>query len=489
MTSKPVVAICGIHIESSTFATYRTVAADFDISRGVDLLNRYPWLAETWAVPIDWQPVFHARALPGGPITAETYLQFKTEILAGLQKLVEEQPLAGLYFDIHGALSVDGMDDAEADLLAEIRQVIGSEPLVYTSMDLHGNVSRQLFSLADSLSCYRLAPHEDAAETRRRVMSNLACRIISGTGKPAKALVHIPILLPGEKTSTRLEPAKSLYEKIPYLTAHPGVEDASFWIGFAWADQPRCQAAVVLIGDDTEAISALAQTWAKEIWQSRHDFPFVAPVAPIEECLMKAQTGPFPFFISDSGDNPGAGGAGDVTVALSAALELTESNQQGESGPSILVASIVDPEATAALEKTEIGASKELAIGGKLDPREPGPVKRMWQLISRGSSRFGGKAYLLRSGRVSVIVTESRDQYSTREQFDALGIDLDKQDTVIVKMGYLEPDLYQVQRGWIMALTPGAVDQHLLRLNYINRTRPLFPFEDGFSPDLQAVNS
>lgn len=485
MAQKPVVAICGIHIESSTFATYRTTASDFTITRGQELLDRYPWLSETWAEPIDWQPVFHARALPGAAVTAQTYAQFKTEILSGLRKLVRQGPLAGLYFDIHGALTVDGLDDAEADLLAAIREITGTQTLVYASMDLHGNVSRQLFSLSDSLSCYRLAPHEDALETRRRVMSNLAGRILSGTGKPAKTLVHIPILLPGEKTSTRLEPAKSLYRQIPFLTARPGVEDASFWIGFAWADQERCQAAVVLTGDDQETLNQLAQQWAKRIWQSRHDFAFVAPTADINTCLQETRNGPYPFFISDSGDNPGAGGAGDVTVALQAALDF--SDQTGTGTPNILVASIVDPEAIQVLENHPVGSELELPIGGKLDGRAPGPVKRRWEIVSAGQTRFGGKAFVLKSGPVSVIVTQQRDQYSTLPQFEDLNLDLDSQQVVIVKMGYLEPDLYSAQKNWLMSLTPGAVDQDLLRLDYRNRTRPLYPFEDGFDPNLTVI--
>lgn len=33
----------------------------------------------------------------------------------------------------------------------------------------------------------------------------------------------------------------------------------------------------------------------------------------------------------------------------------------------------------------------------------------------------------------------------------------------MVKMGYLEPDLSAAAKGWVMALTPGAVDQDLPR--------------------------
>ena len=107
------------------------------------------------------------------------------------------------------------MDDAEGDLISAIRGVIGSGPMVSASMDLHGNVSHALFEGCDLLTCYRMAPHEDALESRERAARNLVDRLVAGAPKPVKALVHVPILLPGEKTSTRIEPAKSLYGRIP----------------------------------------------------------------------------------------------------------------------------------------------------------------------------------------------------------------------------------------------------------------------------------
>ena len=76
--------------------------------------------------------------------------------------------LDGLFFDIHGAMRVDGLDDAEGDLITAIREVIGTDVMVSASMDLHGNVSDALVSQVDLITCYRLAPHEDTWETRDR---------------------------------------------------------------------------------------------------------------------------------------------------------------------------------------------------------------------------------------------------------------------------------------------------------------------------------
>ena len=72
-------------------------------------------------------------------------------------------------------------------------------------------------------------------------------------------------------------------------------------------------------------------------------------------------------------------------------------------------------------------------------------------------------------------------------QFELLGGDITVADVVVVKIGYLEPDLYDTQKGWLMALTPGGVDQDLIRLGHHKIERPMFPFDpDMTEPDLCA---
>lgn len=242
-----------MHIESSTFTRHISTADDFEVTQGDSLLARYDWLDSQWGRNVEWIPVLHARALPGGVVEAAAYEGWKAEILSGLASAA---PLDALFFDIHGAMTVEGYDDVEGDLISSIRSVIGDEPLVSASMDLHGNVSDALFDGCDILTCYRMAPHEDTWESRERAARNLVERVLSGAGKPAKALIHVPILLPGERPPPVWSQAKSLYGMIPAIEARPGILDAAIWVGFAWADQPRCTAAIVVTGDDADDVTA-----------------------------------------------------------------------------------------------------------------------------------------------------------------------------------------------------------------------------------------
>src|SRR5207253_2055338 len=190
---------------SSTFSPLRTTLDDFVVLRDEDLLARYPFIRSD--AHVEWRPCLYARAIPGGPLTPETYQTLKLELLERVRAVL---PLDGFYLNIHGAMSVQGMDDAEADLASAIRESVGPECLISASMDLHGHVSAALVQQVDLFTAYRHAPHIDAAETRERACTNLF-QCLQQRIRPVRAWVRIPVVLAGERTSTRYEPARSLW--------------------------------------------------------------------------------------------------------------------------------------------------------------------------------------------------------------------------------------------------------------------------------------
>ncbi|MGB5783695.1 MAG: M81 family metallopeptidase, partial [Eudoraea sp.] len=248
----PRIAIAGLAIESSTFSPAQTHEEAFHARVAEDVFSFYPFLAEDSVnrKRAEWIPTLRAHALPGGIVTREAYESLVSKTLEMLKK---NTPYDGLFFDIHGAMSVVGLEDPEGDFILRVREVVGYETLISTSMDLHGNVSPRLAKNSDLITCYRMAPHEDALESKKRAVDNLLYRLENGKGKPPyKAWIPVPILLPGEKTSTRIEPGKSLYAMLPDATKSEGVIDAAIWIGYAWADQPRNHAVVIVTGENKE---------------------------------------------------------------------------------------------------------------------------------------------------------------------------------------------------------------------------------------------
>ncbi|QSB16634.1 M81 family metallopeptidase [Natronosporangium hydrolyticum] len=484
-TPLPRVAIVGIAIESSTFSPHRAGLADFVVRRGTELLDYYPFL--TPGQPLreraEWVPLMQARSIPGGAVRAETYQQLER---ATLDLLAAHGPFDGVFFDIHGAMSVEAQTDAEGGLATRVREVVGPTAMVSASMDLHGNVTRQLLDAVDLITCYRMAPHEDAMESRERSVRNLLDRLDSGR-RPHQAWVPVPVLLPGEKTSTRVEPASRIYAEVPKVEALDGVLDAAIWVGYAWADEPRCRAAVVVTGDDPELASQQAERLARAYWQARAEFSFVAPAGTLDECLAEALASPArPFVLSDSGDNPTAGGAADVTWTLARLLAHPAFATGELTG---VYAAIPDAAGARAAAAAGVAADVSITVGARVDDRHQGPVTLTGTVAHVSTTDpVAGTVAVVAVGGLRVIVTERRKPYHTAEDFSHTGIDPAQADIVVVKIGYLEPYLYELAADWRLLLTPGGVDQDLLRLGHNDIQRPMFPFDpDMPDPDLTAV--
>ena len=482
----PTIAIAGLGIESSTFSPARTGAADFHPQRGDQVLTRYPFLeaGRPLRSAAHWRGVLVGKALPGGMVTAEAFDALSEELL---ERLAGLGPLDGLWYDIHGAMTVEGMDDAEAVLLEHIRRIIGPAAVVSTSMDLHGNPSPHLIHLTDLITCYRLAPHEDAMETRERAARNLVGALAERAPRPLKAWVPIPVLLAGEQTSTRVDPGRRVWGAVAGVASRDGILDAGIWVGYAWADEPRNHAAVVVTGSSERAVRAGAEQLASGFWAARREFDFVAPAGTFDECVDTALASTArPFFISDSGDNPTAGGAGDVTWGLERLL--TRPAFRRPDGPVTIYASIPSQEAVDALARAQVGATVTVTAGAAVDHRYAGPLTLHGTIHSiRHGDRNAQIEVVVRTGTIFVILTRHRKPYHREEDFTRLGLDPRAADLVVVKIGYLEPELYRMAAGWRLALSPGGVDQDLARLGHHRIHRPMYPLDAGVpDPDLTA---
>ena len=483
----PRIAIAGLAIESSTFSPALTQEEAFHAKTGEEVLNSYPFLSPEMPdrKRAIWFPTLTGHALPGGAVTREAY---ESLLVKTLEMLQQNLPYDGLFLDIHGAMSVVGLDDPEGDFIVRIREVIGTETIISTSMDLHGNVSERLAQNTDLITCYRMAPHEDAMDSKQRALENLLDRIESGKGKPAyKAWIPVPILLPGEKTSTRIEPGKSLYANVAPAAAQDGIVDAAIWIGYAWADEPRNHAVVMVTGDDREKVTSTAEDLARSFWEVRNEFEFVAPTALLEESLNKAiASDKHPFIISDMGDNPTAGGAGDVTWTLKEILARPEF--KSETGPTLIYASIPGPELVEKAVQVGVGGKVETLAGAAIDHRYAPPIMLSGTVEAIVAGDIHAETeVVVKVGSVHVIVTKKRKPYHYEKDFTNLGLDPRKADILVVKIGYLVPELYDMRADWIMALTPGGVDQALENLGYKRINRPMFPLDKAMeNPDLSA---
>jgi len=126
--------------------------------------------------------------------------------------------------------------------------------------------------------------------------------------------------------------------------------------------------------------------------------------------------------------------------------------------------------------------------GAAIDSRYAPPVRLagIVKSIEHGDQHAETEV-VVKVGSVNVIVTKKRKPYHEEVDFTHLGLDPRKSDIVVVKLGYLVPELYDMRADWVMALTPGGVDQDLERLPFKRIRRPMFPFDKDMSEaDLKA---
>jgi len=160
-----------------------------------------------------------------------------------------------------------------------------------------------------------------------------------------------------------------------------------------------------------------------------------------------------------------------------------------------LVAGITDPGAVAACRRVGCGAGVALELGGKLDPLNGQPLRAAGQVISLNDTVLqigdGGErpnqAAVVEIRGITVIITERRTPFHHREQFRELGLDPEAFKIIVVKIGYLVPELQQIAAASLLALTPGAVNQNITGLSYRRLNRPISPLDPDMVWDVGTV--
>ena len=121
------------------------------------------------------------------------------------------------------------------------------------------------------------------------------------------------------------------------------------------------------------------------------------------------------------------------------------------------------------------------SVGAMVDDRYAGPITLEGKVLAiREGDVHAQIEVVVQVGSIKVIVTQKRKPYHYEIDFTQLGLNPRKTEILVVKIGYLVPELYNIRGGWTMALTPGGVDQNLERLDYQRIKRPMFPLDKEF---------
>lgn len=470
--------------ESNTFTPFLTTADDFYVRYGDDLLMGQPGrssldgiIATLRARGAELVPTVAAGAMPGGVVERCAYEMFKQAILE------RACDVDGACLYLHGAMRAEGLDYAENDLLRDLRARLGPDVPITLALDMHANIIAEMVDHVQAMVAYHTAPHVDAYETGVRAAEMLLWILEQGR-QPAIGFAKIPFLLPGEMAQTALDPMASMMALVDELERRPEVLAASLANGHCWADVPDLGvSAVVVTTGDAALAQAEADRLARTFWEQRAQFSISAEAYPVTEAVEKALAAKeSTVFLSDSGDNPGAGGTTDVPVLLAELLE--------QRAKSVLFASIWDAEAVKACAVAGVAQPVALSIGGKLDTRHGTPLQVVGQvrlLVDghdyRGGIRQprrrarGGPLAVLNLDGVDVILSSTRLSFEDPIQLRSLGLEPLDYRTVVLKRGYLTAPFQAISQRSILAFSPGATNCRVAEMAFHRLNRPAYPLD------------
>ena len=319
----------------------------------------------------------------------------------------------------------------------------------------------------------KTAPHTDQVETAQHAW-RLLIDSLFGMVRPVSYVLPIPIILPGEKAMTTAEPFRSLVEEARRLE-HADVAEygapilaATLFVGCAWTDSVDTGMSVMVTADGSrDAARAAAVDFAARIWKVRDQFSFGCEVAELADGVDRAvATNDYPVFLTDSGDNVTGSAPGDLPGVLRHLIEHEIRDA--------VVAGITDPQAVDRCFSAGEGATLFLAIGATIETKVDPPLAgeaRVLRLVA------DPRMAIVQIGDVEAVLSERPMGFTRLSDFELSGIDPSKRGIVVVKQGYLFPELTAIAARHIMLLTPGAGDMRTKSLPYLRRQVPAFPFE------------
>jgi microcystin degradation protein MlrC len=181
-------------------------------------------------------------------------------------------------------------------------------------------------------------------------------------------------------------------------------------------------------------------------------------------------------FITDSGDNTTAGATGDNAYMLNVLMHAGAKDT--------LLAGITDEDACKICYAADIGDILTLAVGGSLfagseQAQITGRLVRRGDILGYTGDNAGGSA-TLDCGGVTVVITERRTAFINTAIFTSAELDINLYKIIVVKLGYLFPELAEIAPRAILALTPGSSTENLEDMGHQYIHRPIYPLDDNF---------
>jgi microcystin degradation protein MlrC len=479
------IAIGGFLHESHSFAANATTYRDFlepggfpPLCHGAALVDslRHTSVPTAGAISVietegaTIVPLAWGFANPAGPVQDEAFERISALNCALLSTALDDGPLDGVYFDLHGAAMVDSFPDAEGELLRRVRAIIGPSLPLTISLDPHANLTDSMVNLADVVVPFRTYPHVDMKEAGARAARLLFERIRRGAPW-ARTFRRVDFWIPLGAQCTLIPPMDQVMSERAAIAECSGIVELAFCFGFPYADFCGCGPALAVYADTQKGADETADAFLNNV--NKREAEFIQELLPsnaaVTEAKRRIATTSGPIIIADTQDNPGGGGHGDTTELLA---ELVRQEARGA-----LVCLINDRQSAAACHAAGEGATVALSLGGKSDRLPYQCSARVERLTDGRFSLTGpmgagnpgnlGPTALIDIEGVKVIVVTRKMQALDQAIIRHVGIEPSTCSILVLKSSvHFRADFGPIAGHVIVATAPGPVVADPATLNF-----------------------
>ena len=450
------VLIAKFIIESNANIPYKSKLENFKLLFGEDCIRgmKCKYVFEKEGVEII--PSIYADAAAGGVLEKTAFEYIEKRILEDIKKHIHE--IDGIFLHLHGASEIE---------------------------DLEGGSGDHHIMKVTLIRSYRNSPHTDIKETIEFVGEKLIS-LLKNRQNITPIYRKLPIILGGEQSVSDDEPVKSINKYLDELEEDPRILSCSWHVGYIRHDCDVAGCGIVVIPAteaDQEYANKIADKLSNYIWDKRHEFHYTGLTAKPEEAMkMAIEFKGKPVFITDSGDNVTSGAVGCNTFILHQVLALDDTNNK-----KFLFASINDAEVLTELDRYEEGEETKISLGMNLDELSR---KVDLDIVVKSKGYLAGYSYTtegdfgkcvtvsIKDKPIDIIISGNNHPFVEIHQFNAAGVNYEDYDVIIVKQGYIFPELKAEGKLSIMSLTQGATLQDTSKLPFKRIMRPMFPIDN-----------
>lgn len=432
---------------------------------------------------IELIPGIFANGHSGKVLSRESFQYIHDKMVRSVNENIKE--IDGIYLFLHGASKVEGLEEGSGEriILDSIRKITGPYLPIFVVMDPHGNLTETYVNQMTVGRCYRHSPHTDIIETHLKV-AEMMIDFLQEKRDLIPVYRKLPFVLGGERSVSTDEPMISINQRLDSLEKDERILSASFHVGYLRHDNYATGAGLIVVPSKMK-YKDYANKVIDELYEycveQYPNFSYHGNAMDVDDAINHAiDFNQGLVVISDSGDNVTSGAQGINTYLLNQFLKLQDYKKK-----KILFAAIKDESLFYQIKNNRDNEYSQIKLGENVDSLSL-PTQLEAKITQRGTLQqifgdtdsFGETMTLsLKDKPVDIVIIDTPVSFAEMHQYEAANICLDDYDIIVVKQGYIFPELSAIAKLSIMALTDGPTNQKTEKIVFKKIKRPMLPFD------------